>query len=312
MDIIGLVVACLGLSLALLFTFLRRAPESERLAEISGRLASLSESLNMRLDAQGRTSGEVLKCLAVMDAAQQRLTDMAGDMISLKDILANKQTRGAFGQGRMETIIGDALPANTYTLQATLPNNARPDCLIHLPGDKRSLVVDAKFPLEGFSAFHRAHDDESQNIAMRRVRQDLGRHIADISEKYLLPGVTQDVALMFVPSESIYADLVEHFDDIVQRAHRAHVVIVSPSLLMMAVHVAKMMLRDMAVRDSLHTIQEDIGKLLADCRRLGERANKLENHFRATQEDLAELLISNEKIIRRAARIENMDFGAKG
>ena len=231
--------------------------------------------------------------------------------MSLKHILSNKQTRGVFGQGRMETIVRDGLPPGAYAFQPTLPNKSRPDCVIRLPGDPRPLVVDAKFPLEGLAEFRRASDDDGRKLAARRVRADVQRHVADIEQKYLLPGETQDVALMFVPSESIYADLVEHFDDVVQRAHRARVVIVSPSLMMMAIQVAQSMLRDAAVRDSVHTIQGEVGKLLADARRLAERAAKLDGHFRAAQEDLGEVIVATDKVSRRAQRIDAMDFGAE-
>src|SRR5579863_6972741 len=318
--------ACLALILALIAALARRPGEAERMAELSGRLASLGEWLGgrqtdlarmmaERLDSQGRSTGETLlklnERLAVIDAAQSRLSGMAEEMVSLKDILANKQSRGAFGQGRMETIVRDSLPPGSFAFQTSLTNKSRPDCVIRLPGDPRPLVVDAKFPLEAFSEFRRARDEEARKLAGRRVRADVGRHVADIEEKYLLPGETQDVALMFVPSESIYADLVEYFDDVVQRAHRARVVIVSPSLMMMAIQVAQAMLRDAAIRDSVHTIQSEVGKLLADARRLAERAAKLDSHFRAAQEDLGEVLVSAEKVSRRASRIDAMDFGAE-
>jgi len=315
--------ACLALTLALVFA-LMRGGRDERLAELSGRLSSLGEWLGgrqtdlarliaERLEAQGRTTGETLgrlnERLAVIDAAQARLSGMAEQMVSLKEILANKQTRGAFGQGRMETIVKDGLPPGAYAFQATLSNKTRPDCVIRLPGDPRPLVVDAKFPLEAIAEFRRARDDESRKLAGRRVRADVSRHVADIEEKYLMPGETQDVALMFVPSESIYADLVEHFDDVVQRAHRARVVIVSPSLMMMAIQVAQSMLRDAAIRDSVHTIQGETGKLIADARRLAERATRLESHFRAAQDDLGEVIVATEKVTRRARAIDAMDFG---
>jgi DNA recombination protein RmuC len=317
--------ACAALVLALILALLRRPAEPERLAELSGRIGSLGEWLGARqtdlarlmaerLDAQGRATGETLtqlhERLAVIDAAQERLSGMAEQMVSLKDILANKQTRGAFGQGRMEAIVRDGLPAGSYAFQATLPNKSRPDCLIRLPGDARPLVIDAKFPLEGIAEFRRARDEEARKLAARRVRADLSRHVADIAEKYLLPGETQDVALMFLPSESVYADLVEHFEDVVQRAHRARVVIVSPSLMMMAIQVAQSLLRDAAVRESVHTIQGEVGKLMLDARRLAERAAKLEGHFRAAQEDLAEVMVAADKVARRAGRIDAMDFGA--
>ena len=315
--------ACLALTLALVFA-LMRGGRDERLSELSGRLSTLGEWLGgrqtdlarliaERLDSQGRATGETLgrlnERLAVIDAAQARLSGMAEQMVSLKEILTNKQTRGAFGQGRMETIVKDGLPPGAYAFQATLSNKTRPDCIIRLPGDPRPLVVDAKFPLEAIAEFRRARDDEARKLAGRRVRADVARHVADIEEKYLMPGETQDVALMFVPSESIYADLVEHFDDVVQRAHRARVVIVSPSLMMMAIQVAQAMLRDAAIRDSVHTIQGETGKLIADARRLAERAVKLESHFRAAQEDLGEVMVATEKVTRRARAIDAMDFG---
>ena len=315
--------ACLALAAALVMALARGRSGSE-IAELTGRLSSLGEWLGARqtdlarlmaerLDAQGRATGETLgrlnERLAVIDAAQNRLGALAEDMVSLKDILANKQSRGAFGQGRMETIVRDGLPPGSYAFQATLANKTRPDCVIHLPGDPRPLVVDAKFPLEGISEFRRARDDEARKLCGRRVRADVMRHVDDIAGKYLTPGETQDVALMFVPSESIYADLVEHFDDVVQNSHRARVVIVSPSLLVMAIQVAQSMLRDAAIRESVHTIQGELGKLVADARRLAERTAKLEGHFRAAQEDLSDVMVAAEKVARRAQRIDAMDFG---
>jgi DNA recombination protein RmuC len=208
----------------------------------------------------------------------------------------------------MEGIVRDGLPPGAFAFQATLSNKTRPDCVIRLPGDERPLVVDAKFPLEGIAEFRRAREEEGRKLAARRVRADVSRHVDDIAGKYLIPGETQDVALMFVPSESIYADLVEHFDDVVQRAHRARVILVSPALMMMAIQVAQAILRDAAVRESVHAIQGEVGKLVADARRLAERAAKLEGHFRAAQEDLGDLMVSTEKVARRAARIDAMDF----
>lgn len=315
--------ACAALAVALVAA-LARGRSGNEIAELTGRLSSLGEWLGARqtdlarlmaerLDAQGRTTGETLgrlnERLAVIDAAQSRMGAMAQEMLSLKDILANKQSRGAFGQGRMETIVRDGLPPGSYAFQATLANKTRPDCVIHLPGDPRPLVVDAKFPLEGISEFRRARDDEARKLCGRRVRADVMRHVDDIAGKYLTPGETQDVALMFVPSESIYADLVEHFDDVVQKSHRARVVIVSPTLLVMAIQVAQSMLRDAAIRESIHTIQGEIGKLVADARRLAERTAKLEGHFRAAQEDLGDVMSAAEKVARRAQRIDSMDFG---
>jgi DNA recombination protein RmuC len=286
--------------------------QSDLARVVADRLDSVGARLGAGLDAQARTTGENLgrlnERLAVIDAAQSRLTEMTREVVSLKDILANKQARGAFGQGRMEAIVRDGLPAGAYDFQFTLSNRARPDCVIRLAGDARLLAVDAKFPLEAFSALRAARDEEARKGAQGRVRADVGKHVKDIAERYLLPGETQDMALMFVPSEAIYSDLVEHFDDVVQKAHRARVVIVSPTLMMMAINVAQAILRDARMRDEAQAIQAEVGRLVNDVRLIVERANKLETHFAQAQDDLNGVGAAALRIARRAERIEAMDF----
>ena len=278
---------------------------SERLDNVSARLGAGLES---HAQTTGANLSKLNERLAVIDAAQARMVGMTEEVVSLKDILSNKQTRGAFGQGRMEAIVSDGLPVGAYEFQATLSNKARPDCVIRLPGDSRVLAVDAKFPLEAFTLFNEARDDDSRKAATARVRADVGKHVKDIAERYLLPGETQDIALMFVPSESIYSDLVEHFDDVVQRAHRARVVILSPSLMMMAIQVTQAILRDQRMRDQAHAIHAEVGKLLNDVRLLADRTAKLESHFRQAQDDVGQIATSAEKVTRRAARIDAMEF----
>jgi DNA recombination protein RmuC len=283
---------------------------------LADRLDSVGARLGAGLESQTQTTGENLsklnERLAVIDAAQSRMSEMTREVVSLKDILSNKQSRGAFGQGRMEAIVRDGLPVGAYEFQFTLSNRARPDCVIRLPGDARLLAVDAKFPLEGFSALRAARDDEARKTALARVRADVGKHVKDIAERYLLPGETQDVALMFVPSEAIYSDLVDHFDELVQKAHRSRVVIVSPTLMMMAISVAQAILRDARMRDETHAIQAEVGKLMNDVRLLVERAGKLEMHFRQAQEDLAGVGAASARVARRGERIESMDFSREG
>jgi DNA recombination protein RmuC len=277
----------------------------ERLDAVSARVGA---GLDTHTQSTGESLGKLNERLAVIDAAQARLTEMTREVVSLKDILANKQSRGAFGQGRMEAIVRDGLPAGAYDFQFTLSNRTRPDCVIRLPGDPRPLAVDAKFPLEAFTQFRAARDEEARKIAIARVRADVGKHVKDIAERYLLPGETQDIALMFVPAESVYSDLIEHFDEIVQKAHRARVVIVSPSLMMMAIEVTQTLVRDAAMRDEARAIQGEVGKLLKDVAALVERAGKLETHFRQAQEDVSQIGAAADKIGRRAGAIEAMDF----
>jgi DNA recombination protein RmuC len=208
----------------------------------------------------------------------------------------------------MEAIVRDGLPSSAYEFQSTLSNRNRPDCIIRLPGDDRVMVVDAKFPLEAFTAFRDAHDDSLRNQASQRVRNDLAKHIKDISDRYFIAGETQDVAILFVPAESIYGDLIEHFDDVMQKAHKARIIIVSPSLLMMAIQVLQSIVRDARIREQAHHIQKEVQSLLGDVRRLQERAVKLENHFRQAQEDVAQISTSADKISKRGDRIEQMEF----
>lgn len=248
--------------------------------------------------------------LAVIDAAQKNLTDLTGQVLTLKDVLSNKQARGAFGQGRMEAIVRDALPTGAYAFQASLSNGSRPDCVIHLPGDERPLVVDAKFPLEGFTAFREARGEDERRVAAQRVRADVTGHVRDIAGKYLLPGETQDIAVLFVPAESLFADLQEHFEDVVQRAHRQRVLVVSPSLLTMAIQVMQVIVRDARMREQAHQIQHEVQRLIADVVRLRERTAKLDSHFRQAQEDVVQIATSADKILKRGERIEAMEFEA--
>jgi len=279
---------------------------------VSERLDSVTHRMGQNLEASSQTTGEHLtklnERLAVIDAAQARLTGLTQEVVGLKDILANKQTRGAFGQGRMEAIIRDCLPPAAFAFQHTLSNKNRPDCIIRLPGDERVMVVDAKFPLESFTALKEASGDDALKQAMTRVRGDVGKHIKDIAEKYFVPGETQDIAVLFVPSESLYADLNEHFEDLIQKAHKSRVIIVSPSLLMMAVQVMQAIVRDANVREQAHKIQDEVRHLIEDVGRLRTRVAKLDGHFRQAQDDIAGITTSADKIAKRGERIDILDF----
>lgn len=303
-------------------------------AELNGRLQTMAEILSTRqgdlarimaermdglrqqvgagLEQNVRQTNESLgklqERLAVIDSAQKNLTELTGEVVTLKDVLANKQARGAYGQGRMEAIIRDGLPAAFFTFQPTLSTGKRPDCLVTLPGDGRGLVIDAKFPLESFTMLREARGDDAKKQASARVRADVGQHVKDIAERYFLPGETQDMALLFVPSEAIYADLHEHFDDVIQKAHRARVMIVSPSLLALAIQLMQSLVRDARMREEAQVIQSEVGKLLDDVRRLGERVDKLDNHFRQAQDDVSQIKTSAGKVTGRAEKIGALEF----
>jgi len=246
--------------------------------------------------------------LAVIDSAQKNLTDLSTNLVGLQEILANKQARGAFGQMRMEAIIQDGLPKGAYSFQATLSNGKRPDCLLHMPNTKAGVVIDAKFPLEGFEAFRTARGADEKKDAARRVRVDVGRHVDAMAERYFLAGETQDTAILFVPSESIYADLAEHFTDLVQKAHRARIVICAPNMLMLAVQTMQAILKDVKMREQAHLIQREVTKLMDDMGRLRERALDLQRHFGQANQDIEKILTSSERIASRGHKIETLDF----
>jgi len=288
------------------------ARQSETNQAINARLDGLTQRLGQSISEQTRATHENLRRLqerlAVIDNAQTNIQSLAKDVVGLQAILSNKQTRGAFGQSRMETIIADALPAGAYQFQAQLSNGVRPDCTIRMPNGQPPLVVDAKFPLEAWNALSDGRSPEAAKTAAQQFRRDMEVHIRDISEKYLVAGETQDTAFLFVPSESIFAGIHENFEAVVQRAHRARIVIVSPSLLMLSVQVLQALLKDQRMREQAHVIQGEVMRLMDDLSRLDERVRKLAGHFTAAQKDVDLILTSTEKITRRGARIGDMEF----
>ncbi len=276
------------------------------------RLDSVSQRVGHGLHEQSQRTavslGQLHERLAVIDAAQNNLASLSNEMLSLKDILANKQTRGAFGQGRMEAIIADGLHSKAFSFQATLSNGMRPDCLISLPDSRLKLVIDAKFPLEAYNAMREAPDDAMRKIAETRLKSDVLKHVKDIADKYQISGETHETAIMFVPSESVYAELNEKFEDVVQKAHRLRIILASPNVLMLLVQTMQAIVKDAAMREQAHLIQAEVVKLLADVTRLKERMGSLHKHFSQASGDLEQLHVSSDKISNRAAKIESMDL----
>jgi len=289
---------------------------------LQGAHGKLEQSVNARLDSVTQNLGQSLQTttkhttdhlqklherLAVIDGAQKNITELATQVNSLQGILGNKQSRGAFGQGQLEAIIADVLPKGAYEFQYLLKNGKRPDCAIFMP-DAGPLMIDAKFPLEAMTAWRGAATDDDRKQAIARVRVDMGKHITDIAEKYLIPGETQDIALMFIPSESVYADLHERFDDMVQRAQRARVMIVSPTLMVMAIQVIRQMRKDAQMREAADQIRTEVGHMMKDVGLLADRVTKLKGHFGQASKDIDDIIISAGKVARRGTRIEELEF----
>jgi DNA recombination protein RmuC len=289
---------------------------------LSGRQAEMARAFSERLDTVTHRVGQSMEQttrntmdslrvlherLGIIDSAHQNLTELTTQVTTLRDVLANKQSRGAFGQARMEAIVQDGMPKDSFAFQYTLSNGKRPDCVIFLP-DQRPLCIDAKFPLEAITALHDARTDDERKFASQRLRADVMKHVADIAGKYLIPGETQDNALMFVPSESVYAEIYDAFDDVIQKAYRARVVLVSPSLLMLAIQVMQQLLKDARMRDAADKIRVEVMNMMGDVERLRDRVSKLGSHFDQVSEDVRQVLISAGKIGKRAVRIEELDF----
>ncbi len=290
--------------------------QSELNKTLSERLDGIGHRLNQSVGSASKETHDHLKQLherlAVLDAAQKNIDELTGQVTTLSNILGNKQARGAFGQGRMEAIVSDGLPKGSYAFQATLSNNSRPDCLINMPNGAPPLAVDAKFPLEAYNALKEAESPEARKAALQQFRNDVIKHVKDIRERYLIAGETQDTAFMFVPSESVFAEINEQFEDVVARAHKARIVIVSPSLLMLSIQVIQAVLRDARLREQAHVIQTEVVNLLDDMARLGERVEKLRAQFGRAQATVNEITVSSEKVNRRGQRIEGLSFGEEG
>jgi DNA recombination protein RmuC len=346
LALIGGTLLVLVIVVAVMARSRRRAAEME-FAELKGRLSVMAElaaqqsseqarTLNERIDTlarhlsqtldtnaarlgdnlneAGRRTSESLSTLnerlVLIDEAKRSLAELSTEVGTLHGVLANKQARGAFGQMRMETVVRDGLPAGAYDFQPTLSNGKRPDCVIRLPNGQAALVIDSKFPLEGFEALRIAQTADDTKVASAAIRESVGRHVAAIADKYLIPGETQETALMFVPSESICADLFEKFPDLVQASHRARVMIVAPNTLMLAVQTVQALLKDAKMRDHADVIQREVALLLGDVAQLVERVADLERHFGLSGKSLEKVSASAGRILGRRQRLTSLDLDA--
>ena len=277
-------------------------------AQVEALKQRLGDSLSENATKTAETLGGIGARLTVIDEAQKNISALSGQVVSLQQVLSNKQSRGAFGQAQMEEIVRDGLPVSLYDFQFTLSNRNRPDCVIRIPGNKALLVIDSKFPLEGFGLLRNAVNDDERKSAQAQVRATVAKHVSDIAEKYLIPGEVQTPAIMFVPSESLYADLHDGFADVIQKAHRANVIVVSPNILMLAINTIQTVMKDARMREQADLIKKEVGALLNDVRLLSDRVSKLQAHFNQADADIKNILISTAKITGRAEKIEKVEL----
>ena len=246
--------------------------------------------------------------LATIDKAQTNIEKLSGDVLGLQDILSNKQTRGAFGEIQLNDIVSKALPSDAYAFQHTLSNGKRADCLIHLPNPPGPIVIDAKFPLEAYEALVAAETKDQQVRALRDLKTAVQTHIKAISTKYLIEGETADGALMFLPSEAVYAELHARLPEVVREGFAARVWIVSPTTCMATLNTMRAILKDARMREQAGEIRKTLALVNRDVEMVSERVGKLQTHFRQASEDIEGIGVAATRAGKRAKRLDNFDF----
>ncbi len=277
----------------------------ERLVKVQ---LQMNENLSHSSRRTAQSLGDLQQRLSTIDKAQEKITKLSGDVLSLQDILSNKQTRGAFGEIQLTDIVSKALPSDGFELQATLSTGKRADCLIKLPNPPGPIVIDSKFPLEAYEALRNASSETETSSAVRLFRTSVRKHIKDISEKYIVEGETADGAILFLPSEAVYAELHANFSDLVREGFSARVWIVSPTTCMATLNTMRAILKDARMREQAGAIRNELTMLYQDVDRLGVRVESLDRHFNQAAKDISDIKISADKAGRRAKRLDNFDF----
>ena len=278
----------------------------ERLEQISGRV---SERLDEGFRKTNETFVNVMTRLATIDEAQKKIEGLTSNVVSLQELLGDKRARGAFGEVQLEALVRNMLPQQSYHMQHVLPNGTRVDCLLKLPEPTGSVCIDSKFPLENYQRMlDSALAEVERATAQRQFKTDLRKHIDDISGKYIIPNVTSDGAVMFVPAEAVFAEIHAYHADIVNYALQRRVWIVSPTTLMAVLNTARAVLKDVETRKQIHIIKDELGKLGKDFARFDERMHKLADHVRQAHEDAQQVQISSRKISDRFASIERVEL----
>ena len=300
----------LGLALSQQAETVQRVERSLREQE-----QALARAVGERLDRTEKATGQIVTALRErlvrIDEAQKKIGDLSTQVVSLQEVLSNKQARGAFGEVQLNDLVQSALPPQAYVFQHTLSSGVRADCLLKLPNPPGSIAIDAKFPLESYSALRAvpAGDGPALLVAQRAFQQAMRKHIGDIRDKYIVPGETAESALMFLPSEAVYAELHANFTGLVEESYRARVWIVSPTTMMATLNTVRAVLKDVRMREQAGEIQKTVGLLMGDVQRLGDRVERLKTHFGQTEKDLREIDISADRITKRGQRILDVDLG---
>ena len=288
------------------------AQQNNMLKLMEARLAAVQEQMTLNLTTNAKTTanslGELQQRLVTIDKAQDNIQKLSGDVLSLQDILANKQTRGAFGEIQLQEIVSKALPSDAYAWQATLSNGKRADCLIHLPNPPGPIVIDSKFPLEAYEALRNAKTELDTRDAVKFMRTSVKAHIKAISEKYIIEGETADGAIMFLPSEAVYAELHSNFPELIREGFEARVWIVSPTTCMATLNTMRAILKDARMREQAGAIRTALRQLHRDGELVVDRVDKLNTHFNQARKDIEGISTAAERAGKRAHKLDNFDF----
>ncbi|MES9898766.1 MAG: DNA recombination protein RmuC [Sedimenticola sp.] len=282
------------------------ASTDQRLQEISGQV---EKRLSEGFEKTTETFTRVLEHLSRIDEAQKRITELSSNVVSLQEVLADKRSRGAFGEVQLNGLVSNLLPERSFALQHTLSSGARADCMLFLPEPTGNICIDAKFPLESFRRMSNNDLSEGErNRAAAQFRVDIRKHIDDIANKYILPGETADGAVMFIPAEAVFAEIHATFPELVDESHRRRVWLVSPTTMMAILTTARAVLKDAATREQVHIIQQHLHSLSKDFGRFQSRMDKLAGHIRLAHQDVDEVNISARKISHRFGQIEQVEL----
>ena len=332
-----MLIAGLAAIIVLLLILLRRpaavTTDRDALAELRGQLAQLAEQsgalqqtvatqmhetegrLGQRLEKSMRDQNErtnrsltgMAEKLAVISEANTHISALSGQVNTLQNILSNKQARGSFGEVQLENLVRDALPNSAYSFQHTLGNGKRVDCFIEMPNPPGAICIDSKFPLEAYRGLTEAGDEDARDRARRVLETDVKKHITDIAERYIVPGETADSAIMFLPSESVYAEINLQLPRIVDESRKQRVYMAGPDNLMLILHTVRAILRDARMHEKAGLIQTEVDRMMQDVSRLDERVRKLATHFRQTEKDIDDIQISTRRITSRGGKITQID-----
>ena len=279
---------------------------------VDGRLEQIGGKVNERLDEGFKKTNEtfvnVMARLATIDEAQKKIDGLTTNVVSLQELLGDKRSRGAFGEVQLEGLVRNILSPQAYEMQYTLPNGSRADCVLKLPEPTGMVAVDSKFPLENYHRMFDAASPAEKLVAERQFKADVKKHVEDIASKYIIPEVTSDGAVMFIPAEAVFAEIHAHHSDVVDYAMQRRVWIVSPTTLMAVLNTARAVMKDVETRKQVHIIKDELGKLGKEFGRFDERMKKLADHIRQAHEDAQDVHTTSQKISKRFISIEQVEL----